>query len=82
MELGGRAEVSHVLRLVEKKMQGVLNEYDVRPLPSDSQDPPLAQHGRVVSNTMVREGLLSSDSPWGIWEITEQGRKALQQGGV
>ncbi|RMH13146.1 MAG: hypothetical protein D6698_14360, partial [Gammaproteobacteria bacterium] len=29
-------------------------------------------------NTMVREGLMKSDSPYGIWEITEAGRKYLQ----
>jgi hypothetical protein len=31
---------------------------------------------------MVREGLLKSDSPRGIWEISERGRKALQEGKV
>ena len=30
-------------------------------------------------NTMVNEGLLAKDSPWGIWEITEKGRKFYEE---
>jgi hypothetical protein len=28
---------------------------------------------------MVNEGLLASDSPWGIWEITEKGREFYKE---
>jgi len=28
-------------------------------------------------NAMVREGLLKSDSPRGVWEVTERGQMAL-----
>ncbi|MFN3396352.1 MAG: winged helix-turn-helix domain-containing protein, partial [Thermodesulfovibrionales bacterium] len=30
-------------------------------------------------NTLVQEGLLSSDSPRGIWEITAEGEKLLRE---
>jgi predicted transcriptional regulator len=28
---------------------------------------------------MVNEGLLAEDSPWGIWEITDKGRKFYEE---
>jgi hypothetical protein len=31
---------------------------------------------------MVRQGLLKNDSPRGIWAISEEGKKALQEGKV
>ena len=34
IELGGSAPMKEVLDLLEKKMKGILNEYDYRPLPS------------------------------------------------
>jgi len=30
---------------------------------------------RWARQKMVEKGLLAKDSPWGIWEITEKGRK-------
>lgn len=63
-------------------MWGVLNEYDVRPLPSDPKTPRWHNTAQWCRYAMGQEGLLSSGSPRGIWEITEQGRRALQEGGV
>lgn len=82
VELGGRADMSKVLELVERKMQGVLNEYDRQPLPADSKTLRWRNTAQWSRNTMVREGLLKGDSPRGIWEISEHGRKALQEGKV
>jgi restriction system protein len=82
VELGGRAEMSEVLDLVERKMRGILNEYDYQPLPSDPNTIRWRNTAQWCRNTMVREGLLKSDSPRGIWEISERGRKALQEGKV
>jgi len=82
VELGGRAEMSKVLDLVEKKVQGILNDYDRRPLPSNPKIIRWRNTAQWCRNTMAREGLLKSDSPRGIWEISERGRKALQEGKV
>jgi molecular chaperone GrpE (heat shock protein) len=82
VELGGQAEVSKVLELVEKKMQGILNDYDYQPLSSDSNIIRWRNTAQWCRNTMVREGLLKSDSPRGIWAISEEGKRALQEGKV
>jgi len=39
VELGGGAPIGEVLKRVEQKMKGVLNQYDYEPLPSDSRSP-------------------------------------------
>lgn len=82
VELGGRAEMSKVLDLVEKKMQGILNDYDYQPLPSNPKNIRWRNTAQWCRNTMLREELLKSNSPWGIWEISERGSKALQEGKV
>ena len=76
VELGGSGSMNEVLRRVEKKMQGVLTEYDRQPLPSgDIRWRNTAQWARYK---LVQEGLMRRDSPWGIWEISEAGRRALE----
>lgn len=78
VELGGSADINKVLDLVGTKMEGTLNKYDRQRMPSD---PTLvrwrntAQWCRVV---LVEEGLLQPDSPRGLWEISPEGRRALQ----
>jgi hypothetical protein len=78
VELDGGAHRDEVLSLVEKKMKGVLNEHDYEHLPS----PPVHElRWRKTANwcryNLVREGLLKSDSPRGVWEVTKKGRNAL-----
>jgi hypothetical protein len=82
VELGGQAEISDVLDLVEKKMRGILNDYDYQPLSSDPDIIRWRNTAQWCRNTMVRQGLLKSDSPRGIWAISEEGKKALQEGKV
>lgn len=81
VELGGRATVDDIMSRVEMKMMGILNTYDREELPS----------GRAIRwkntaqwcrKTMVNEGLLLSNSPMGVWEISEAGRRALESGEV
>jgi len=79
-ELGGRARISEVLDLVGEKMKGVLTEYDFEPLASQPKTMRWRNTAQWCRNTLVREGLMMSDTPYGIWEITEAGRKALQEG--
>ncbi len=81
VELGGSAAVSDVLSLVAKKLQGVLNQYDWAPLPS-GREVRWRNTAKWCRRTMVEEGLLLVNSPKGIWEISEAGRKALESGEV
>ncbi len=78
VELGGSASMSQVLELVEKKMKDRLNEYDYQILPSNNTIR-WKNTAQWCRNTMVQEGLLKSDSPRGIWEITEKGVEYLKK---
>lgn len=77
VELGGKAKMKEVLDRVYEKMKDVLNDYDKEYLNSGCiRWENTAQWAR---NTMVKEGLLSSDSEWGVWEITDEGKKFLEK---
>lgn len=78
IELGGKAEIKTILNRVYQKMKHILNEYDRQPLPSGTgiRWQNTAQWAR---NSMVNEGLLSSTSPKGIWEITERGKEYFKK---
>ncbi|GBC77825.1 hypothetical protein HRbin08_01307 [bacterium HR08] len=82
VELGGRAPMSEVLDRVEKKMEGRLTPHDYKPLPSDPKTIRWRNTAQWCRNTLVREGLMKGDSPRGVWEISEEGRGALQTGAV
>lgn len=77
-ELGGKAPIVKVLELVEEKMRAVLNEHDYEPLPSDSKSTRWRNTAQWCRNALVREGLMKKDSPYGIWEISDAGRKFLR----
>ncbi|MBC7363150.1 MAG: winged helix-turn-helix domain-containing protein [Candidatus Aminicenantes bacterium] len=78
VELGGSAKMSDVLNLVEKKLKGRLTKYDYESLPSDTKTIRWKNTAQWCRNSLVKEGLMKSGSPWGIWEITEKGRKFLK----
>lgn len=77
VELGGSASISEVLNRVYEKMKNQLNEYDYQPLPSTPNELRWRNTAQWCRATMVKEGLLTPDSPRGIWEITEAGRTEL-----
>jgi hypothetical protein len=77
VELGGSAHIGEVLERVGAKMKSVLNQYDREPLPSDPRSVRWKNTAQWCRNSLVREGLMKSDSPHGVWEITEAGRKWL-----
>ncbi|NIV34899.1 MAG: hypothetical protein GWN58_37225, partial [Anaerolineae bacterium] len=72
VELGGSAPSDNVIDRVGKKMEGVLTAADREPLSSGID---VRWRNRVAWQrfNMVRQGLLSAESPRGIWEITEAG---------
>lgn len=82
VELGSRARMNEVLYRVEKKIEGRLNTHDYAPLPSDPKTIRWRNTAQWCRNTLVRESLMKADSPRGVWEISEEGRRALQTGAV
>jgi len=79
-ELGGSARVNDVLVKVEQLMNGALTPIDYEPLPSNPEMLRWRNKAQWARNSMAREGLLKSDSPRGIWEISEEGRNELNRG--
>ena len=79
LELGGSAQMKDVLKLVQNKMKNILNEYDYKPLPSDPKQKRWENTAQWARNSMVNDGLLSSSSPRGIWEITKKGIEFYNQ---
>ena len=78
VELGGSAPKSVVIDKVGELMAAVLTSADRTPLPSgELRWRNRAAWARLV---LVRQGLLSSSSPTGMWEITEAGRRWLHSG--
>lgn len=79
MELGGSASIDDVLGLVEQKMSKELNDVDYQSLPSDPSRVRWQNTAQWARYSMVQEGLLKSDSQRGIWELTEAGRRWLNE---
>ncbi len=76
--LGGSAPAGKVLDGVYKRMRNVLKPADKETLPSSPTTPRWRNTAQWARNSLVTEGLMSSTSPHGVWEITEQGRKWLE----
>ena len=77
-EGGGRGTVQEVLEQVERLMKHRLKEVDWEIL-SDGRTVRWRNTAQWGRNDMVKQGLLASDSPRGVWEITEAGRAYLQE---
>ncbi len=77
VRLGGKSSSNNVLDQVGKVMGDALNKYDKEHLVSTPSLPRWRNTAQWARNGLVNEGLLSKNSPKGIWEITEAGRKAL-----
>lgn len=78
-ELGGKAPMKDVLERVYGKIKHQLNEYDHQPIKSNPDQPRWMNTAQWCRNSMVKEGLLSSESPKGIWEISEAGKQKLER---
>jgi restriction system protein len=77
--LGGSAKIGDVLARLEPMMKEVLTDVDYEPLSYDTEMLRWRNTAQWVRYSMVKEGLLKSNSPRGIWEITDVGRKAVQK---
>lgn len=75
--MGGSGKVGDILDRLGKAMKPILKDVDYQPLASDPNNLRWRNTAQWARNSMVNEGLLKGDSPRGVWEITEAGRRAL-----
>lgn len=78
VELGGKARTGRVLDRVGELMAGLLNDFDRERLPQ-GRDIRWRNTAMWERLDMVKEGLLSDQSPNGTWEITEAGILKLKE---
>jgi len=76
-EMGGRAECAMVTRRVREIMADILKPADFESL-DDEHDIRWVTNVRFARQNLIERGCLRSDSPRGIWEITDRGREYLQ----
>lgn len=76
---GGSAQMSDALDYVFKKMRNILRDVDNEPLSSDPQMPRWRSTAQWARNSLVKDGMLLSNSPRGVWEISESGRELLKK---
>ena len=72
---GGFAKVSDVLERVHQQMEEVLQNVDYEPNDYGQLRWQRSTQGARLS--MVKEGLLRNDSPRGVWQISEEGKRFL-----
>ena len=75
---GGSSQVPEVLDRVFQLMRGILKDIDYEPLGSDPNMLRWEKTAHFARFSMVRKGLLRSNSPRGLWEISDLGRQFLQ----
>jgi len=79
VEAGGRAKTRAALDRVGEIMKGTSNEFDHEPLASGSNTMRWRNTAQWARNSMCREGLMKADSPHGVWEISDEGRRYLKE---
>lgn len=77
-DLRGSAKMRDILDKVGKIMQKDLKPVDHDPLPSDPETIRWRNTAQWARYSMVKKDLLKSDSPHGVWEITDEGRRFLK----
>ena len=77
--LSGKGRVRDVLARIYDEMKSQLKPVDLQSLPSDTKIPRWRNSAMWERQRMVDAGLLASDSPRGVWTITESGRVYLRQ---
>ncbi len=77
-EMGGSGNRKDIIKNVYEKMKDKLNRYDHQYLESSPETPRWYNTIQWCRLSLVKEGLLKSDSPYGIWEISEKGLDILK----
>jgi hypothetical protein len=78
VERGGSGHATEVTDAVGERMAGRLTDKDREKL--DSGDIRWRNRVQFTRLTLKERGLISSDSPRGVWEITNEGRKVAGSG--
>jgi hypothetical protein len=81
-ELGGAGRAAEVLDRVGERMRAVLKPVDRTPLPSNPREERWRNTARWARQDLVDDGLLDRASPYGIWQLTELGRRRLAEARV
>jgi restriction system protein len=80
IEIGGSGKTKHVLDLLGEKMKSILKPKDHEPHESDSGQIRWRNTAQWARNTMVNEdGRMKKNSPRGVWEISDKGKKWLRE---
>jgi hypothetical protein len=76
VEMGGRGRREKVIESVGQKMKGILTPADYEML---ADSPVIRWRNRVAwqASNMRSQGFIKKGSPRGLWEITDEGRKWL-----
>ena len=77
VELGGGGRVKEVLAIVYDKMKHRLTPADLETVPS-GREKRWSNHVKWERFALKKEGYLKSDSPFGVWEISDKGRTYLK----
>jgi len=77
--LGGEGEASEILEKVYELMKDNLKPYDLEGLNTNPLIIRWNNTARWCRAAMVKEGLLTPDSPRGIWRITDKGKEYLDK---
>ncbi len=77
--LGGRAHCQKVFKKLEETIGHHFSKADRQTMPSNDSEIRWVNAARWERLKMVKEGLLASNSNYGIWEITAKGRQVLEQ---
>ena len=77
VNLGGSAHCRKVFSGLERSMD--FTKADWLTMPSNDNEIRWKNAARWERLSMVKEGLLASESHYGIWEITSKGRKYLEE---
>ncbi len=78
-QMGGVGDMAEVLERLPKLMKGTLRDIDFEPLTAHSEVPRWWNTAQWAQSAMVQAGLLKSDSPRGVWEMTEAGHKLIAE---
>ncbi|MBK8914756.1 MAG: winged helix-turn-helix domain-containing protein [Phycisphaerales bacterium] len=75
--MGGTGKVAETLEQVKQLMKPVLKDVDFQPLASGPDNPRWRNAAQWARNSMIKEGFLKADSPRGVWEISDTGRRMI-----
>lgn len=77
VELGGQAPVSEILERVYEKLRGQFQPSDLEFVPS-GQEERWRNTAKWARADLKTQGYIASDTPKGIWAITDAGRRYLE----